>query len=216
VRFSEIVNYVMVNTLYERSREYEFVIKYLIPLLTLPKGIRYSIKILDVGGADSRLSKFLSGEGFDVYVIDILEDDYGKAKFVKENILTYEFPNEFFNIIIAISTIEHVGLPDAYGQEVIDSVGDVKTVDKIYRWLKVGGLALITLPFGKPHHPPTFERVYNDKSIWDRILYKGWDVVEIKYYCQSSNDPHNFYECSISEALTKDSCICLALRKIEL
>ena len=212
MKFKEIVKYCMHTGIYERSREYEFVVKYLVPLLALPKEVRKNIRILDVGGADSRLSKFLADQGFDVYVIDIREDDYGKAKFIKANILTYDFPDNFFDIIVAISTIEHVGL-SCYGQELIDKDGDVKTMKKLKKWLKPGGLLLLTLPFGIPHHPPDFERVYNLETLRDRVLFVGWDVVEVRFFCFNPLDRDDFVECSVPQALVTDACVCLALRK---
>ena len=212
MKFKDIVKYCMGNTLYERSREYEFVMKYFMPLLAIPKKLRKNIRILDVGGAESRLSKFLAEQGFDVYVIDIREDDYGSARFIKANILEYDFPEGFFDVIVAISTVEHVGLP-CYGQELIDRDGDVKTVKKLWCWLKPGGLLLLTLPFGIPHHPPDFERVYNLETLRSRVLSVGWDVVEVRFYCFNPLCRDDFVECSVPQALVTDAVVCLALRK---
>jgi len=213
VKFKDIVKYCMHTGIYERSREYEFVMKYFMPLLAIPKEVRKNIRILDVGGADSRLSKFLADQGFDVYIIDIREDDYGKAKFIKANILTCNFPTGFFDVIVAISTIEHVGLP-AYNQDIIDSEGDVKALRRLKAWLRQGGLLLLTLPFGVPHHPPDFERVYNLESLRSRVLGLGWDVVECRFYCFNPLDRDDFVECFVPRALVTDAVVCLALRKL--
>jgi len=211
----ELIEISMVNCMYERRVEYTFVWKYLSVLLVLPPKLRKKIKILDVGGAESRLAKFLAELGFDVTVIDIREDDYGKAKFVQANILNYEFPPESFNIITCISTIEHIGLP-CYNQQLKDPAGDIRTVEKIHRWLKNEGIALITLPYGKPHHPPDFERVYTQETLQERILRGLWDIIEIRYARQSDKDPHTFIECSEKEARNYDAVVLLALRKIKL
>ena len=213
MKFKDIVRYCMGNTLYERSREYEFVMKYFMPLLAIPKKLRKNIRILDVGGAESRLSKFLAEQGFDVYVIDIREDDYGSARFIKANILEYDFPEGFFDIIVAISTVEHVGLP-CYGQELIDRDGDVKALRKLKSWLRSGGLLLLTLPFGVPHHPPDFERVYNLETLRSRVLFVGWDVVECRFYCFNPLNRDDFVECSVPQALVTDAVVCLALRRV--
>ncbi|MCD6399792.1 DUF268 domain-containing protein [candidate division WOR-3 bacterium] len=211
--FEQIVNLCMHNRLYERSREYEFVLKYFMPLLVLPKELRRKIKVLDVGGAESKLSKWLSSQGFDTYVIEIREDDYGSAKFIRANILDYDFQENFFDIIVAISTVEHVGLP-AYGQDKQDPDGDVKTMVKLRSWVKPGGLLLVTVPFGKPHHPPEFERVYDTVSLQFRIILPRLEVIEKRYYCYNPRDPHSFEECSLAKALLTDAVACLALRKI--
>jgi len=210
--FSELVMYAMHTGTYERSREYEFTVKYLMPLLVLPKPYRKTIRILDVGGADSRLSKWLSEEGFDVYVIDIREDDYGSAKFIKANVLEYDFPEEFFDIIVAVSTVEHIGL-NCYGQRTEDPDGDIKTMKELKKWLKVGGLLILTVPYGKPHHPPTFERVYNPSNMW-RLQLDDLDIIERRFYCYNPRDPNNFLECSEEEALHTDAVMCVSARKI--
>ncbi|RLG76909.1 MAG: hypothetical protein DRO12_03520 [Thermoprotei archaeon] len=211
-KIEELIDISMLNRGYERYVEYAFVWKYLSMLLVLPKKLRSKIKILDVGGAESRLSKTLAGLGFDVTVIDIHEDDYGKARFVKENILTYEFPEGYFDVIIAISTIEHVGLP-CYKQAILSHDGDIIAMTKIYRWLKLGGIALVTLPYGKPHHPPEFERVYNLQSLQERILCCRWEIIEVRFARQSDDDPHVFIDCSEEEARNYDAVVLLALRK---
>ena len=208
----DLIKSSMHNWMYERHVEYTFVWKYLSVLLVLPEKLRKEIKILDVGGAESRLSKVLSELGFNVTVIDLAEDDYGSARFVQADILRYEFPKEYFDIIISISTVEHVGLP-CYKQKVLDFDGDIHTMDKIYQWLKDGGIALITLPYGKPHHPPEFERVYNQKTLQERILRDMWEVIEIRYARQSEDDPHTFIECSEQDARNYDAVVLLALRK---
>jgi len=208
----EIKDLSMYNNQYERNTEYTFVWGRLAILLSVPRDYRQYIKILDVGGAESRLSKVLSELGFNVTVIDIKEDDYGKAKFVRANILEHEFEEESFDIIIAISTIEHIGL-SSYGQKIQDPDGDKKCMEKIWRWLRKGGFCFITLPYGRPHHPPDFERTYNRKMLQERILFKPWEVLSIEYYRQSSHNPHHFVRCDEFETRYFDSVVCLFLRK---
>jgi SAM-dependent methyltransferase len=174
----------------------------------MPYTCRGEVKILDVGGGESKLAKTLAELGFSVTVIDIGEVDCGKAKHIKNNVLDYEFPEETFDIIISISTIEHVGLP-CYGQTKLDQDGDIKVMDKIYRWLKPHGLAIITLPYGKPHHPPTFERVYSKETLSRRILSSLWQSVRIDYIC---ND-EGWRTCLEPETLNRDACVLLFLQK---
>ncbi|RLF82421.1 hypothetical protein DRN38_00175 [Thermococci archaeon] len=208
----DLMNMSMGNSAYERPLEYRFTWKYLSVLLTLPKEERKKIKILDVGGAESRLAKVLSLLGFDVTVIDINKDDFGKAKFIKANILEYDFKPESFDIIIAISTIEHIGLP-CYGQKIQDPQGDIKTMRKIWKWLKKGGIAIITLPFGKPHHPPTFERVYSMDSLEVLLKQGDWEVISVEYGCALDENPRLFRSCYLHEALFRDAVVMLLLRK---
>jgi len=200
----ELIKKSIVNKSDERPLEYLFTWLSLVMIISFLT----SIKILDVGGSESRVAKTLAELGFDVTVIDINDVDHGSAKFVRENILEYEFPEEEFDVVVAISTIEHIGLP-AYGQKLIDSDGDVKTMDKIYRWLKSGGVAIVTLPYGKPHHPPQFERVYNEKTLKERIITDKWNVASILYACKDGR----WNICSELEARDRDACVFLVLRK---
>ena len=213
MRVRELMEKAMVNRLYERSREYEFVFRYIAPLLLYPKPFRKFIRILDVGGGESRLANTLADLGFDVTVIDIGDVDHGSAKFVRANILEYDFPQGCFNLIIAISTIEHIGLP-AYGQKILDADGDVETVRKLKKWLAPGGILLITVPYGRPHHPPDFERVYNRESIW-RLGVWDLEILEKSFYCYNRRDPHDFLPCRQEEAEKTDAVLCIAARKPE-
>lgn len=204
----ELIEKSIVNRSDERPLEYLFTWLNLTMITSLLTPIKSWIKILDVGGSESRLAKTLAELGFDVTVIDINDVEHGDAKFVRENILEFEFPEEEFDIIVAISTIEHIGLP-AYGQKLIDSDGDVKTMHKIYRWLKSGGVAIVTLPYGKPHHPPQFERVYDEKTLKERIIKDKWNVVSILYACKDGR----WDICSELKARDRDACVFLVLQK---
>jgi 2-polyprenyl-3-methyl-5-hydroxy-6-metoxy-1,4-benzoquinol methylase len=172
--------------------------------------MRREITVLDIGGGESRLAKTLAELGFTVTIIDIGNVDCGKATHVKNNILDYEFPEGTFDIIISISTIEHVGL-QCYGQTRLDNDGDIKVMDKIYRWLKPRGLAIITLPYGKPHHPPSFERVYNPDSLKKRILSNCWYILRMEYICKDEA----WRPCQELETKNHDSAVLLLLQKTQ-
>jgi SAM-dependent methyltransferase len=177
-------------------------------LLAIPEKVRSEVKILDIGGAGSLLSKTLAELGFDTYVIDINDVDAGKAKFIKANIFDYDFPENTFNIIISISTIEHVGL-SCYGQTIHDQDGDIKTMHKIYKWLAPEGIAIITLPYGKPHHPPSFERVYDENTLKNRILISQMEIIKKEYICCNGA----WRQASEPEAKNYDAVVLLLLRK---
>jgi SAM-dependent methyltransferase len=194
---------------YERPLEYLFLWSNLIPLLAVPEKVRSEVKILDVGGAESLLSKTLAELGFDTYVIDINDVDAGKAKFIKANIFDYDFPENMFNIIISISTIEHVGLP-CYGQTIHDRDGDIKTMHKIYKWLAPEGIAIITLPYGKQQrYPPSFARIYDENTLKNRILISQMEIIRKEYICCDGV----WRQASESEAKNYDAAVLLLLRK---
>ena len=73
-----------------------------------------------------------------------------------ENIDLIDLPsNEKYDAIVSVSTVEHIGQgiePSVgYGEqiEVRDLEAPLKAIAKIYDLLKIGGKALITVPFGK-------------------------------------------------------------------
>jgi len=205
---SDLMARSMENTMAERPLEYLFVWTTLAALSPTLPADRSRVRILDVGGAESRLAKTLAELGFDVTVIDINDVVSGRAKFIRANILEFDFPEDHFDIIIAISTVEHIGLP-AYGQTLLDEDGDIKAMEKIYRWLKRGGFAIVTVPYGRPHHPPSFERVYNRKTLAKRILSAEWEVIAAMYSCYDGV----WRPCTEPETDDRDGCVCLLLRK---
>ena len=206
----ELIEKSMVNRAAERPVEYAFAWSVLAPLTFLPAECRRRVRILDVGGGESRLAKTLAELGFSVTVIDIGDVDRGGAELVRANVLSYEFPEASFDLIVAISTVEHVGLP-CYGQTLLDPDGDVKVMEKIHRWLKPSGLAVVTVPFGKPHHPPSFERVYNRDALQSRIIGDRWRPLLTLFACSSKG----WRTCSMEEAETCDACALLLLVKGE-
>ena len=210
---SELVSRAIVNRCAEREVEYRYVFRNIIHLLSLPRHIRREVKILDVGCCESNLSRVLAELGFDVYGIDIRYCDIAPARLVQNNVLTVDFDSEMFNIVIAVSTVEHVGL-DCYGQNIIDHDGDVKTMDRIWRWLCSNGIAIVTVPFGKPHHPEWFERVYNFENI-SRIVGK-FKVLNMEVYCCEDGVGGNIWNlCYVNDVFVKSrehilnsDCVC--------
>jgi len=73
------------------------------------------------------LSIELACLGFKVYGLDVSNYKLTRPNFtfVKEDIRSTSFPNNFFDIVIAISTIEHIGL--GYYGDKLDRHGDKKS-----------------------------------------------------------------------------------------
>lgn len=109
-----------------------------------------SKKILDVGSGNSILPFELASKGYEVYAIDSKRGFYkilhhSNFTFVQGDIRKTDFPDNFFDIVTAVSSIEHIGL----GSSNIDLGKDKKATKEIARILKPGGMFLITVPFGK-------------------------------------------------------------------
>ena len=81
-------------------------------------------------------------------------------------------PEEKYDAIVSISTVEHIGQgvapAEAYGEQttVRDLEAPLKAIAKIYDLLIVGGKALITVPFGKL-----------TDGVW--YIQFGWDYLEL-------------------------------------
>lgn len=137
----------------------EYVIA-LVPILK-QRGAR---RVLDLGCGAGRHTVFLAREGFQVFGIDIAENGLMHTRdwLAREN-LTAElkrgdieqisYPDEFFDAVISIYVIYHKTI-----------AGMQRVVGEIYRVLKPGGLALISLQtkrgyryrFGEEIEPDTF------------------------------------------------------------
>jgi SAM-dependent methyltransferase len=160
----------------QRAAEYSWLLQQL-PLLT--KGSR----VLDVGCSESILSHVLVIRGFRVTGLDLRDYPFQSRQmtFVKRNIANTGLPDNFFDSIVLVSTIEHVGL-GVYGQPLVDNDLDIKAFRELTRVLKPGGLILLTTPFvGTDKTRITHsERQYGFKRL--EKLVHGLAILEEDYF----------------------------------
>ena len=107
-------------------------------------------RILDVGSGVSILPLELASKGYEVYAMDLARGYHRRIRhsrftFVKGDIRRTEFPDNFFDTVTAVSSIEHIGLECRK----IDLSGDRKAIQEIARILKPEGMLIITVPFGQ-------------------------------------------------------------------
>ncbi|MBT9150327.1 MAG: Ubiquinone biosynthesis O-methyltransferase [candidate division WS2 bacterium] len=141
------------------------------------------VKILDVGCGATNIPTELVNIGHEVYGIDIMPyHKPPKFTFVQANLECLPFDNDFFDIVTAISTIEHVGL-GRYGDP-ISPDGDKKAMEEIKRVVKPGGKIIITIPcevdticYSKDGVP--LHRVYSPISL--NNLLSRLKILEISY-----------------------------------
>lgn len=138
--------------------------------------------ILDVGSSDSVFPIFLASLGHKVQAIDIDQKALRLAQFADKlgmsnlavaihDVTKLPYPDNHFDIITAISAIEHV-LPVRNG--------DTDAVKEISRTLKVGGQTIITVPYGDDYEVTwsrsrmskdfSLLRKYGRTAIYERLV----------------------------------------------
>ena len=122
--------------------------------------------------------------------------------------LSAGFRDKAFDQVISISTIEHIALDD--------KSGDAKVMQEIFRLLKKGGSAIITVPYGRGGRSE--HRVYDRRSL--AKLASSFKVAQKEFY---RYDTGKWSKCSQAAADGADpriplhfhsaACACLLLRK---
>lgn len=122
-------------------------------------------RVLDFGGVESVLPLQLSALGKDVWVLDARRYafDHPNLHSIQADILAQPLPfSEPFDVVVSISTIEHVGL-SRYG-DTADSGGDHRAVDALWAVVRPGGRLLATVPAGRPAVQRGY-RIYDEARI---------------------------------------------------
>ena len=101
----------------------------------------------------------------------------GNVGIVKGTVVAPPFPPASFDLILCISTVEHVGLP-IYGQHEFPH-GDILAMRHVRSLLAPGGRLLVTVPFGRAQVNPWF-RVYGRGSL--RRLTNGFRALSVAFY----------------------------------
>jgi SAM-dependent methyltransferase len=100
----------------------------------------------------------------------------GLRNFYQDDIRTWEAPMKYATVI-ALSTIEHIGLANTdYGCGDDDmGGGDRAALEGCMRALRPGGVLLLTVPFGDTHENRGWYRRYNARSL--TALLDGFKAV---------------------------------------
>jgi 2-polyprenyl-3-methyl-5-hydroxy-6-metoxy-1,4-benzoquinol methylase len=132
-------------------------------------------RVLDFGGVESVLPLQLSALGKHVSVLDARRYAFTHANLqsIQADILAQPLPfTEPFDVVISISTIEHVGL-SRYGDSA-DKGGDRRAVDALWGAVRPGGRLLATVPAGRPAVQRGY-RVYDEARI--RSVFPASSVI---------------------------------------
>jgi len=152
-------------------------------------------KVLDIGtGSASVLPLYLCRKGVNVHLTDIdpyivtqrrnmiragLGRQIGKTCFIAlQDATRLGYACNSFDKVVACSSIEH-----------IPNEGDCLAMREISRVLRLGGKAVVTVPYDaesfvvRQHAVHGIERVYNDVAVNDRIVEpSGLDLRSVEYF----------------------------------
>lgn len=135
-------------------------------------------RILDVGCAESTLPIELASNGFQVTGIDIRPYplEHPGFRFVQTDICSPALAPESYEVVVALSTIEHLGL-GWYGDSQ-DESSDHVAMQQIYRLLSPGGLLLMTVPYGQ-RAMTAVHRIYDSESL--QTLLEKFEIQNAEY-----------------------------------
>ena len=201
------------NTLFHRSscKLHSRCIEYPFVASTIKDGER----ILDVGSAkaDTLWAAYLDLLQNETYVTDYDAASYTftKAKFYEADCRKLPFENDFFDRILAVSVIEHIGLASPqvskHDKPIIDIVGDIETLKELRRVLKPGCELVITVPYGVLGglFGSDTARRYTSKTIIP--FFKVLKPIVIDYYEYQAKDYITYFNEGSREHVRRDSYI---------
>ena len=147
-------------------------------------------KILEIGCDDEESLWFLHSIGYtNLTGIDLFP--YARNlplvyRHIQDNFLTSKLIDNDYDIIYSLSVIEHSSL-GVYGDKQ-DYRGDIDMMAKVYRCLKKGGRAMISVPVGKKY--VVFDnrwRTYSREALQSRIV-QLFDIESVDYFTSASTD----------------------------
>ena len=117
--------------------------------------------------------------------------------FKQTNILEWREEENEYDLVISISTVEHVGL-GGYGAPE-NNQGDKIAVNKLFSAAKQGAKLIFTVPFGEPRTARNM-RIYNKK-----LLHELIPNIEKEMYFVKDGRYGDWYQTSASVAERKNT-----------
>jgi SAM-dependent methyltransferase len=139
------------------------------------------LKILDIGGCDSLLPLVFAKQGHDVTVYDFRRytERHTNLAAIQGDFLRNGLPDRYFDYVILVSTIEHVGF-GSYGAPRYED-GDMEAMKEVKRVLAENGKAILTFPFAeRGREIRGFERWYDVDRI--QLLFGGMHILVEEYW----------------------------------
>lgn len=142
-------------------------------------------RVLEVGCVDAHncLPTVLAGLGYETHAVDIrdFKVEYPNLVVSRQNIMEISYPDAFFDAVLAVSVVEHIGLKGRYGVSVGAAAGDRKAIDQMIRVLKPDGRLVITVPYGRAYKVvDSIHRIYDAEYLREH-LFKGLRIRREEY-----------------------------------
>jgi len=139
--------------------------------------------IVDIGGGNAYSTKvlmLLKIPGSRILSVDVVNHRSSSkynVEYIRGNCFNTNLANESVDVVVSISTFEHVGL-GRWGDP-IDPDGDIRSMQEAHRILKPGGHVVVTLPYGAPTVVYNLHRIYDDGRI--KKMIDGFSIITEEY-----------------------------------
>jgi len=144
-------------------------------------------KVLEIGYAHAEpeyINGILNLNCEELHGVDIAYKDIQGFVKKQQDIRNTDYPDNFFDMIYCISTIEHVGRDNMIytkTNEQIDEDGDYKVAVELSRILNKNGKLVITVPYGKLVDYGWF--IHYDEDRWCKLKAKlGLNLIKEDYF----------------------------------
>lgn len=174
--------------------------------------------VLDVGCAESFLSYELLWRGFTVFGVGISSYNARPKKmiFTQADVRKLPFRDALFDVIIIISTIEHIGV-GLYENKLIEENADYNAMSELKRIIKSNGKLLLTTPFKSTYELAPGARLYDMERL--QKLSQDLTLMKVSFFVLF-NESRKWRELSEAEAtqMTRagaQGLVCLVWKKSE-
>jgi hypothetical protein len=139
-------------------------------------------RVLDFGACFSTLALSAASLGHHVTALDLRPYPLRHPNLTAVAVAgeLWEGPDEPFDAIVALSTVEHLGL-GAYGDAPSRPDLDAVMMARFRTWLGEGGKLVFTAPYG-PWQIGSLQRVYDDTHL--DALFTGWKITDQRFFVQ--------------------------------
>lgn len=152
-------------------------------------------KALDVGsGGSNRPAIDFMKNGWSVTTVDP-DKPYAQRGILSVRGTLDDVKDSEFDIVSAISVVEHAGLVGRYGVSKSEEDADVELMAKIREKLKAGGILILTVPVGKDYVHKPMHRVYGHRL--DKLI-EGFEFLTAQFWMKQDG----WKQVSMDEAFT--------------